>query len=113
MVPLVLIAVMLVVQFGLAYYARQVLAGAAQDGAASGARVDGSPGAGAALADSLIDQGAGALLTSHGASGSSDGERVTVTATGEVVSLIPFLGSISVSATGSSPVEEFDPQGAP
>ena len=39
-VPVVLLAMLLVVQFGLAYYARQVLAGAAQDGAAAAARRD-------------------------------------------------------------------------
>ena len=43
MVPLVLIAMLLVVQFGLAYHARQVVAGATQDGAASGRAVTRRP----------------------------------------------------------------------
>lgn len=111
MVPLVLITVMLVVQFGLAYHARQVMAGAAQDGAASAARQGSGVGAGASLADSLIEQSAGQLLTSHSTAGSSDGARVTVTARGRVVSVLPLFPSIDVSASGSAAIEEFEPQG--
>ena len=112
MVPLVLLAVLAVVQFGLAYYARQVLAGAVQDGAAAGARQDSSPGAGAALAGQLIAEGAGALLSSHSASGSSSGDRVVVEASGQVVSVFPFFSGPTVSATGSATVERFEPQTA-
>jgi Flp pilus assembly protein TadG len=112
MVPLVLVAAMLVVQYGLAYHARQVMAGAAQDGAASAARQGSGPRAGAGLADALIEQAAGSLLTSHSTSGSSDGDRVTVTARGRVVSLLPFFPGPEVSARGSARIEEFVPQGA-
>ncbi len=112
MVPLVLMTVMAVVQFGLAYYARQVLAGAAQDGAASGARQDSSPAAGAALAAGLIEDAAGSLLASHSTSGSSNGDLVTVEASGRVVSVFPFWSGPTVSATGSATIEEFAPQPA-
>ncbi len=37
---------------------------------------------------------------------------MTVTATGKVVSLLPFFGTITVTATGSANVERFEPQGA-
>ena len=110
MVPLVLMVVLAVVQFGLAYYARQVLAGAVQDGAAAGARQDSSPGAGAALAEQLIVEGAGSLLSSHSTSGGSDGERVVVSASGQVVSVFPFWSGPTVSASGSATIEEFAPQ---
>jgi Flp pilus assembly protein TadG len=112
MVPLVLLAMMLVVQFALAYYARQVVSGAAQDGAAAAARQHSSPGVGAALAEQLISEGAGSLLTAHSASGSSDGERVYVEASGEVVTVLPFFPAITVTATGSAAIEEFTPEGA-
>ena len=112
MVPLVLVATMLVVQFGLAYHARQVLAGATQDGAASGARRESSAGAGAALADSLIEQSAGSLLTAHSSSGSSDGRTVTVVSTGEVVRVMPLFPTIAVRAQASAKVERFQAQGA-
>jgi Flp pilus assembly protein TadG len=113
MVPVVLLAVLFVVQFGLAYYARQVVAGAAQDGAAAGARQNSSPGTGSALADALIAEGGGSLFESFGSAVATNGEVVTVTSTGEVVSLLPFFGTITVSASASAHVEHFAPQGGP
>ena len=110
--PVVLLAVLLVVQYGLAYYARHVVAGVAHDAAAAAAREHASPGDGAALAEQLIGEGAGSLLTSHQATASSDGSTVTVTVTGHVVSLFPLFGTITVTATGTAAVETFHPQGA-
>lgn len=111
MVPVVLVATLLVVQFALAYYARQVLAGAADDGAAAAARAGAGPDTGAELTRQLIDESAGSLLDSHAAVASSDGDVVTVDATGEVVSLLPFIGTITVRASASASLERFQPQG--
>jgi Flp pilus assembly protein TadG len=111
-VPVVLLAMLFVVQYGLAYYARQVVAGAAHDGAAAAAREQSSPAGGAALAARLIGDGAGSLLDFYAADAKADGDTVTVTATGKVVSLLPFFGTITVKATGSANVERFEPQGA-
>ena len=113
MLPVVLVALLFVVKFGLTYYARQVLAGAAQDGAAAAARLDASVGEGEVLAESLIGEAGGALLESYDASVISDGDVVTVSATGEVVSLLPFFGSLTVEASASASIESFDGQGAP
>lgn len=113
MLPVVLVALLFVVQFGLTYYARQVLAGAAQDGAAAAARLDSSPSEGEALAETLIGESGRALLNSYDASATSDGDVVTVSATGEVVSLLPFFDSITVKASASADVESFDGQGSP
>ncbi len=113
MLPVFLVALLFVVQFGLTYYARQVLAGAAQDGAAAAARLDSSAEEGEALTLALIDQSGDALLDSYGATASSDGELVTVDTTGEVRSLLPFFGSITVQASASARVEAFDAQGEP
>jgi Flp pilus assembly protein TadG len=110
-VPVVILALMMVVQFSLAYYARQVLAGATQDGAAAAARQGSNPGAGQMLADQLIEEAASNLFASHTTTGTATGTTVTVTATGKVVSLLPFFGSITVRASGSARIEEFDPQG--
>lgn len=112
-VPLVLLAMLFVVQYGLAYYAREVLAGATQDGAAAAARQDSSPESGAALTEQLIEEGGGSLLDSHSTSATSSGDSVTVAATGQVVSLLPFFGTITVKAQASAKVESFDPQGTP
>lgn len=108
-----LLATLFVVQYGLAYYARQVLAGATQDGAAAAARQDSSPESGAALTEQLIEEGGGSLLDSHSSTATSSGDTVTVAATGQVVSLLPFFGTITVKAQASAKVESFDPQGAP
>lgn len=113
MLPVFLVALLFVVQFGLTYYARQILAGAAQDGAAAAARLDSSTAEGEALTLALIDQSGDALLDSYGATASSDGEVVTVDTTGEVRSLLPFFGSITVQASASARVEAFDAQGEP
>ena len=99
LVPVVLISMLLVVQFGLAYYARQVVAGATQDGAAAGARRGSSGGAGAVLAGQLIASSAGHLLTSHSSSAATDARTVTVVSTGQVVKVLPFFPTITVHAT--------------
>ena len=112
-IPVVVLAMLFVVQFSLAYYARQVLAGAAHDGAAAGARQDATPEAGAALTEQLINESGNALLDLHSTTASTDGETVTVIASGEVVSLLAFFGTITVSASASAKVESFDPQGPP
>lgn len=113
MVPFILIGMMLVVQFGLAYYARQVMAGAAQDGAASGARDGASAASGQVVADELAQSGASHLLTSYSSSSSSDGNVITVTTRGNVIKVFPLFPSVTVSATGSASIEQFVPQGSP
>ena len=113
MVPVVLITMLLVVQFALAYYARQVVAGATQDGAAAGARHGSTAGAGAALAEQLIDGSAGHLLTTHSSTASTDARTVTVVSTGHVVKVLPFFPTITVHASATSTIEVFVPQGNP
>ncbi len=112
MVPVVLLAMLLVVQFALAYYARTVIAGAAQDGASAAARQNASTGDGITLTDSLVSDAAGSLLDSHDVTASATGDVVTVEVRGEVVSLLPFFGTITVRAVASAPIEQFEPQGA-
>ena len=110
-VPVIIFAMMFVVQFGLAYHARQVLAGATRDGAAAAARRGSSPGAGVALTDELIDEAASSLFSSHTTNASAGANTVTVTATGHVVRVLPFFGSPTVRASATAHIESFDPQG--
>lgn len=112
MVPVILLATLLVVQFSLAYYARTVVAGAAQDAAATAARRDASAADGVALAGALVDEAGGSLLDSYEVNTSTNGDVVTVTVRGQAVSLLPFFGTISVAATSSARIEEFAAQGA-
>ena len=93
----VLLAMLLVVQFGLAYYARTVVAGAAQDGAAAAARQSASPADGVALAESLVERSRrlpARLAHRRRPRPTATPSRSTVT--GEVVSLLPFFGTITV-----------------
>lgn len=113
MLPVVLVALMFVVQCGLNYYARQVLAGAAQDAAAAAARIDASASEGEALANDLIGEAGASLFQSYSVDVTTGAEQVTVTASGEVVSLLPFFDTVSVTATAAASVERFDPQGSP
>lgn len=113
MIPFIIIAMMLVVQFGLAMYARTVISGATQDGAAVAALQGSSPAAGLAVTDQLVTGSAGHLLTGYHSSGTSDGEIVTVRASGTVVKVFPLFPAITVIGTGSATVEKFVPEGGP
>jgi Flp pilus assembly protein TadG len=113
MMPLIVIALMFAVQVGLAYHARQVVAGAAQDGAAAGAMSGSSSSAGAATTRTLIEGAAGRLVEGLSVSGSQSGEVVTVSASARVVRVFPLFPTFRVSAASSASVEQFRPQGSP
>ena len=110
-VTAVLMSIMFVVHVSLAYYARQVLAGAVHDGAAAGARVDATANDGAALTEELIAGAGGTLLTAHDVTATGDGATVTVTAHATVMSVWPLFPTIHVTATGRASVETFRSQG--
>lgn len=109
-VPVVVVAMMFLVQAGLTYHARQVVAGAAQDGAATGARHGASAAAGHATAEALVTAAASQLLTDHSVIPSVAGDTVTVTVTGTVIKVLPLFPTFTVSATSSASVERFRPQ---
>lgn len=112
MVPLILVTMLFVVQFALAYYARTVVSGAAQDGASAAARRNASTDDGVALAESLVEDAAGSLLESHNVAASVGDDTVTVRVEGEVVSVLPFFGTITITGSSSARIEDFTPQGA-
>lgn len=111
MVPFIIIGMMLVVQFGIAMYARQVVSGAAQDGAATGALMGSSPGAGLAVTDQLVTEAGGHLVVNYSSSVSPAGNTVTIRAQADVVQLLPLFPTITVRAVGSAPIEQFAPVG--
>lgn len=113
MVPVVVLAIMTVIQFGLLMYAQRVVTGAAQDAATAAARVDAGPDAGRQLADQLIGDSAGNLITSHHTTVTVDGGQVRVVTTGSVVRLIPFISAPTVTGRSAARLETFDPQGNP
>lgn len=111
-----LLGLLMVVYFALAYHGQQILAGATQEGAVYGARLDGAQSDGKELADDLISSAGGSLfdgpvVTSMRVRTNADGQRwLEITASGSVRGPI---GSLGVEATGSAPLEEFRPQPAP
>ena len=113
MMPLIVLALMFAVQVGLAYHARQVVSGAVQDGAATGALAGSSPSEGAATTQTLISGAAGNLLNGTAVNGSQAGEIVTVSASATVVKVFPFFPTFTVSAESSATLERFRPQGGP
>ncbi len=112
-VPLVLAALLAIVQFGLAYHGRRVLAGAANDGAAAGARAGATASDGAAVADDLLRQSGSGVLRSYAAVGSVSGDRVVIVTSADVVKILPFLPTMHLRASASAAVERFRPEGTP
>lgn len=112
-VPLVLISLLAVVQFGLAYHAHRVLAGAATDGAAAGARAGATPADGAGVAGDLLRQSGGGVLRSYAAVGSTAGDRVVVVTSADVVKILPIVPTMHLRASASAVIERFRPEGTP
>lgn len=108
--PTLLIAMMLVVQFALAMHTRQVMAGAAQDGAAAGAAVDSTPGAGLAITDSLVTSAVGGLVDDYSSAVVSNGSEITVTVRANATKVFPLFPTITMTASASAAIERFRPQ---
>jgi Flp pilus assembly protein TadG len=94
---------MVVVQFGVYFHTRAVVTTAAHQGADNARVLNGTAEAGDAAATQFLDQSAGALRD-RSVSVDRTATEVTVTISGEVLSLIPFA-SFPVEVTISSPVE--------
>jgi Flp pilus assembly protein TadG len=103
LVPLMVLLLMVVVQFGIYFHTRAVATTAAHQAADNARILDGTAEAGSAAATQFLDQNAGALRDQDVSVERSDTD-VTVTVTGEVLSLIPFA-SFPLDVTVSAPVE--------
>ncbi len=99
--PCVLLAFWLVLQFAIVMHARHVAQAAAQDAAAAAAVGGDAHGTAASLMDA-----AGAWVSGVGISMSSSARDVTVHVRADVLQVFP-LGSYSVEASGAAPIEEF------
>lgn len=106
--PVVLFWLMLIVQFGLWWHAKQVVNGAAAEAVATARTPDGTDLAGEQAARDYLD-GVGNL--SHvGVEVSRDGEIVIATVSAHAPRLVPGF-AWSVTAISESPVERFVPAG--
>lgn len=107
--PALLLALKLIVQFGLAAHANSVARAAAEEGAAHARRFDGSADAGAHRAHAYLDQLGPSTIRNRAVSAQRTTQTAIVTVTGIVISLVPGLG-LSVVESSSGPVERHVPE---
>ena len=104
LMPVVLLLVMLVVQFGLWMHARQVVLSAAQEGLSVAQQLDATSDAGRGRAEEFLAQAGGvrdiAVVVNREAT------TATASVTGMTPAVVPGL-SLGVSAVVHGPVERF------
>ena len=108
--PILLLLALGLVQFAMLAHAQHVLIGASQDGARRAAAYDGSPAAGAALADGLLRAGLGDAAGGFTVAVADDGATVTATASGHFPLWlpIPFAGEgIALRGTATQQKERW------
>lgn len=106
--PLLLLMVMLIVQFAMWSHASHVAQAAAAQGLDAARLPNGTGADGTRKATGLISQLAGGPLTQPRVDATRDATSVTVTVSGTVTSVVPFL-VLPVRATAVGPVERFTP----
>jgi hypothetical protein len=104
--PALLLSFWLVVQYAVVQHARHVVQAAAQDAAIAAASSSGDP---FAVANGLVSGAAGSLTSHVLVTRSSDSNQVTVTVSADVLQVFP-IGSYSVEASASAPIERFIPE---
>ena len=111
--PVLLLLVLLVVQFALAYHAKTIVTAAAQDAARATERNAGDLAAGRAAAQQVLDDDARNLLGHSRIDVTVDaGDNVTARVTAQVTALIPIPGlRLEVSGRAGGPTERFRPEG--
>lgn len=113
MLPVVIFVVLVAVQTAVGFHARQLVSAAAQDGLRAAQERGAGPDAGRVAAEGLLaGETSGFLAGPEVSVTPGSGGTVAVTASGTVLSVVPFL-AWEVSVTEVGPVEEFRPGGAP
>jgi Flp pilus assembly protein TadG len=109
-VPVIIIATMVVVQFALIWHGRHVAQAAAQTAARAAATYQGSADIGRADGDAYLAEVAPSLLPGRNISVNRDATTVTVTIHADVLTVIPF-GNFTIDERASAPVEAFTSTG--
>lgn len=105
-VPVLLLLIFMVLQFGLYYHAAHTAEAAAQEGARA-ARLDGGTAAdGRARAEGFMAEAAPTLVRDVRVAATRDAEHVHVEVRGTVQSLVPGV-TLTVHADADGPVERF------
>jgi Flp pilus assembly protein TadG len=112
-VPLLMLLVLAVLQFGLWYHAQGVVLTAAQEAARVTAAEDGTPTAGRARARELLEVGLGQDAGGATVTVTRDARLARATITASLRPLLPFTGGLRLRAEGRSFAEHFRPAGSP
>ncbi|MGH9187784.1 MAG: TadE/TadG family type IV pilus assembly protein [Acidimicrobiales bacterium] len=103
LVPVMVLLLMVVVQFGVYFHTRAVVTTAARHGVDDVRVLNGTADAATATTNQFLDQTAGALRN-RSVTVDRNAAEATVTVTGDVLSLIPFV-SFPVEVSVDAPVE--------
>ena len=104
--PALLLSFWLILQYALVLHARHVVQVAAQDAAIAAASASDDAGS---VATGIVERSAGGITANVGVSAGGDTDRVTVTVSADVLQVFP-IGSYSVEASASAPIERFIPE---
>jgi uncharacterized membrane protein len=104
--PALLLSFWLILQYALVLHARHVVQVAAQDAAIAAASASDDP---RSVAAGIVDGSAGGITANVGVAAGGDTDRVTVTVSADVLQVFP-IGSYSVEASASAPIERFIPE---
>ena len=100
--PLLLLVLLGVVQFGLVHHAQNVATTAAQEGARLGAAEGGGPAVAEQRTLDVLRSGLGVVGDGFGVEAAESAEWTTVTATGGYPLIIPWLGSRTIAIDASA-----------
>ena len=104
--PVLLLALMLVVQLALMFHARNLVTAAAQDGVLAAKAETGSEATARAAAEAILDEAGASMLTDHAVTVRRDDDRARVRVTGSVIALVPGL-ALDVHGEAEAPIERF------
>ncbi|MDP9404524.1 MAG: pilus assembly protein [Actinomycetota bacterium] len=111
-VPVLLLLIMFVIQFGLWYHAEHVVQAAAQEGVRSARLEGGSAEMGRRRAERFLARAGSRVVSQPVVRSSRDSSSATVAVEGHAVAVVPGL-RLPVRANAVSPVEEFRAEAAP
>jgi Flp pilus assembly protein TadG len=106
--PVLLFALMLIVQFGLMFHARNVAENAAQEGAAAARHFRGTEADGHARALKYLDVLGPKTLAGRKVTVNRTLQEATVTVSGTVISVVPGM-HLQVTESAAGPVERYVP----
>jgi Flp pilus assembly protein TadG len=107
-VPVLLVLITLVIQFGLWYHASNVADAAAEEGVRAARLRGGTAEAGQATTENFLSQAGPTIVVAPEVSVSRDSDTARVEVHGSVVSVVPGI-RLPIDALAESPLEEFRP----